>query len=137
MLKCFFILIVTLFFISCGDKNSDTTDNRSSANEKSESDEDTAMTPEEMFSSAIVQDMLGLEEDIDLQVYLEDEIFPMLSAAGKVTFDRVSSSMYLLSFQESGAEKNFLIKKYYDPQNNEIKFEKAEIQLRPEDQFLK
>lgn len=128
-----FLISITLF--SCSDKTDKPTSDNSM--NQGETAEDTTMTPEEIFSTSLIQDIIGVEEDIDLQVYLEEEIYPMLSTAGKVSIDKISSSLYLLSYQESGTSKNFILKKYFDPQNNEIKFEKTETQLTPEDQFLK
>lgn len=124
--------------MSCGNKNNDSGDSsKDSIYDQNESSEDTTLTPDVIFSNAMIQDILSEEEDVDLQVYLEEDIYPMLSVAGKVTLDKVSSSLYLLSYREGGTVKNFLIKKYFDPQNNEIKFEKTETQLSPENQFLK
>ncbi|MFZ1319924.1 MAG: hypothetical protein WAT71_00060 [Ignavibacteria bacterium] len=128
-----FLFAIALY--SCGDKTDKPTSDNSM--NQVETAEDTTMTPDEIFSTSLIQDIIGVEEDIDLQVYLEEEIYPMLSTAGKVSIDKISSSLYLLSYQESGAGKNFILKKYFDPQNNEIKFEKTETQLTPEDMFLK
>ncbi|HAY34165.1 MAG TPA: hypothetical protein PK536_01430 [Ignavibacteria bacterium] len=132
------ILFVLITSSSCSNKgNENTEDGSNDREERSGNSDDTTMTPEEVFSSALVQDILGDEEDVDLQYYLEEEIYPLLSTAGKVTIDRISSSLYLLSFQENGIQKNILIKKFFDPQNTEIKFERTETQSGPENQFLK
>ncbi|MBK8983995.1 MAG: hypothetical protein IPM38_17170 [Ignavibacteria bacterium] len=132
------ILFVLFAFSSCNDKSNENSESgNDDTEERDGNSEDTTMTPEEIFSSALVQDILGDEEDADLQFYLEEEIYPLLATAGKVTIDRISSSLYLISFQENGIQKNFLIKKYFDPQNPEIKFERTETQSGPESQFLK
>jgi len=133
-MKIIFLFLAIVLY-SCGDKGENSSSDYST--NQSETAEDTTMTPDEVFSTSLIQDIIGVEEDIDLQVYLEEEIYPMLPTAGKVTIDKISSSLYLFSYQESGASKNFILKKYFDPQNNEIKFEKTETQLTPEDQFLK
>ncbi|MBS1518714.1 MAG: hypothetical protein JSS91_11560 [Bacteroidetes bacterium] len=132
-------LILTAFiFLSCGNNKSVKEESsKDSKNIQNESVEDTAMTPEEIFSSSLVQDILGEDEDIDLQFYLEEEIYPQVSSAEKITLDRISSSLYLLSYREKGTEKNFVLKKYYDPVSSEIKFDKTETQFNPEKQFLK
>ncbi|MBK9334766.1 MAG: hypothetical protein IPM96_20800 [Ignavibacteria bacterium] len=132
------ILFVLFSAASCNDTSKENSETGNDDTEETGGDsEDTTMTPAEIFSSALVQDILGDEEDADLQFYLEEEIYPLLSGAGKVTIDRISSSLYLISFQENGTQKNFLIKKYFDPQNPEIKFERTETQSGPESQFLK
>ena len=91
-------------------------------------DSDTTMTAEETFSSALVQNIMGEEGDDDLQFYLEEHIFPIVSKSGKISLERVSSSVYLLSYDENGIMKNLLIRKFYNPVKDEFVFEKSETQ---------
>ncbi|HMS33497.1 MAG TPA: hypothetical protein PKC91_05355, partial [Ignavibacteria bacterium] len=92
---------------------------------------------EESFSSALVEDIMGENEDVDLQYYLEEQIYPLISKSDKVTIDRISSSLYLLSYNENGAMKNFLLQKFYNPVKDEIVFEKSETQINTLKQFVK
>lgn len=130
-LKIPFALIISLILISCNKddapkEKTDTQNNQSQDENGNENDSDSTMSPEEAFSSALVQDILGENDDPDLQIYLEEQIFPLVSKSNKVTIDRVSSSQYLLSYDEAGALKNLVIQKYYSPGKDEFVFEKKE-----------
>ncbi|MCB0727648.1 MAG: hypothetical protein KDD00_09295, partial [Ignavibacteriae bacterium] len=109
MSKLVLILIATLFLFSCG-KSEDQKQRSESQNnqtqEESSDETDTTMTVEEAFSTALVQVIIGDEEDPDLQDYLEEVIYPVVSKSDKVTIDKISSSLYLLSYNESGTMKN-------------------------------
>ena len=111
------ILLCTVFY-SCN-KDSSKEQNSSKSGKQTEevadteTESDTEMTPEEIFSSSLVQDIMGDEENADLQIYLEEQIYPLVSKSGKVTLDKISSSLYLLSYEEGGVMKNYLLQKFY------------------------
>lgn len=115
LLTAFFLLILVC---SCGIEND--------SEDESSSDSDTILTPAERFSLSLTQEILD-EEDEDLQKYLEEEFFTLASNSPKVTIDKVSSSLYIFSFQSDTVMKNFLLQKFYVPVNEEFVFEKSEI----------
>ena len=133
------MIAFSLFLFSCNKETplKQKTETPKTENHDDVNDTDSAMTAEESFSSALVQDIMGENEDADLQYYLEEEIYEMVSKSEKVTLDRISSSLYLLSYYEGGTLKNFLIQKFYNPQKDEISFEKSETQSNTFKQFVK
>jgi hypothetical protein len=132
MIKYFGLLLLTLLIISCGDdKKSDT-----ETTDKDESDT-ISLSPEELFSSTLLEDILQSSEDDDLKSYLEGEIYPIVANSTKVTIDRVSASLYLLSYDENGVQKNFIIQKFYNPSSLEMYFEINELETNAVDQYLK
>ena len=138
--KLVIVLIICSVFISC-DKETKTDQSSSKSdkgtNEITESETDSVMTPEEIFSSSLVQDIIGNDEDIELQIYLEEQIYPLVSKSNKITIDKISSSLYLLSYEESGVMKNFILQKFYNPVKDEFVFDKTETQLNAFKQFVK
>lgn len=138
--KLVIVLIICSVFISC-DKETKTDQSSSKSdkgtNEITESETDSVMTPEEIFSSSLVQDIIGDDEDIELQIYLEEQIYPLVSKSNKTTIDKISSSLYLLSYEESGVMKNFILQKFYNPVKDEFVFDKTETQLNAFKQFVK
>ncbi|MBK7254442.1 MAG: hypothetical protein IPI04_11150 [Ignavibacteria bacterium] len=138
--KLVIVLIICSVFISC-DKETKTDQSSSksdkTANEITESETDSVMTQEEIFSSSLVQDIIGDDEDIELQIYLEEQIYPLVSKSNKTTIDKISSSLYLLSYEESGVMKNFILQKFYNPVKDEFVFDKTETQINSFKQFVK
>ena len=132
MIKYSVLLLITLFLISCGQEG---TDNKDITNEQ-ESDT-IALSPEEIFSSTLVEDILQTGNDEDLKIYLEEEIYPLVSNSNKVTLDRVSASLYLLTYEDNGDDKNFIIQKFYSPVNFEVFFEKRETETNAINQYFK
>ena len=138
--KLVIVLIICTVFISC---NKETKTDQSSSksdkgtNEITESETDSVMTPEEIFSSSLVQDIIGDDEDIELQIYLEEQIYPLVSKSNKTTIDKISSSLYLLSYEESGVMKSFILQKFYNPVKDEFVFDKTETQINSFKQFVK
>ncbi|MEO8447106.1 MAG: hypothetical protein ABI528_06400 [bacterium] len=137
--KIILLLFISMVFIASCNKDTpqkpETQTSRTDMTE--ESDQDTNMTSEEIFSSSLVQNILGEDDNDDLQIYLEDQIYPIVSASGKVTLDRVSASLYLLSYDEKGTMKNLLIQKFYDPVKDEFIFDKSETSTDARKQFVK
>ena len=138
--KLVIVLIICSVFISC-DKETKTDQSSSKSdkgtNEITESETDSVMTPEEIFSSSLVQDIIGDDDDIELQIYLEEQIYPLVLKSNKITIDKISSSLYLLSYEESGVMKNFILQKFYNPVKDEFVFDKTETQINSFKQFVK
>lgn len=138
IIKYILIGIIFISFISCG-KN-DVVKNIEKKVEKEyaeDNDGDTsALTPQEELSNALVNNILDIYDE-DLQIYIEDEIYPIVSKSNKITIDKVSSSLFLLQYEESGNIKNILIQKFYSPVKGDFFFEKREIQNDAVKQFLK
>lgn len=138
--KLVIVLIICSVFISC-DKETKTDQSSSKSdkgtNEITESETDSVMTQEEIFSSSLVQDIIGDDEDIELQIYLEEQIYPLVLKSNKITIDKISSSLYLLSYEESGVMKSFILQKFYNPVKDEFVFDKTETQLNAFKQFVK
>jgi len=135
----FFILIISFTFYSCKNETS-TKPKVEVKNTESNSDEedgDSTLTPEEVFSSALIQDIIGEDENVDLQIYLEEQIYTTASKSAKITLDRVSGSLYLLSYDENGVMNNYILQKFYNPVKDEFIFEKTEVQTNAVKQFLK
>ncbi len=132
MLKYFCLLLLTLMIISCGDD----TKNDTETTDKDEGDT-ISLSPEELFSSTLLEDILQSGEDEDLKNYLEEEIYPIVSNSTKVTLDRISASLYLLTYDENGVQKNFILQKFYNPSNLEMYFEKIETETNAVDQYFK
>ncbi|MBL8006933.1 MAG: hypothetical protein JNJ56_05335 [Ignavibacteria bacterium] len=137
-LRNIIFLLIVMSFLSCGKENEKKNKTEIQNNVSSEEDEDdTPMSPEEVFSSTLTQGMAGDDEIQDLQLYLEEQIYPSVSKSEKVTLDRISVSLYLLSYNESGVQKNFTLQKFYNPAKDEVFFERKEIQSDAVKQFLK
>ncbi len=138
--KLLFLFLISSAFYSCNKEtgtNKNSTESRKQTDEVTETETDSVMTPEEIFSSSLVQDIMGEEEDIDLQIYLEEQIYPLVSKSDKITLDKISSSLYLVSYRENGIMRNFILQKFYNPLKDEFLFEKIDTQLNAVKQFLK
>ena len=131
----FFLVVV---FVSCGKDDVVKKIEKKIVTENIE-DEDsdtTALPPEEAFSSAMVNNILDVYDE-ELQVFLEDSIFPVVSKSEKITMDKISSSLFLLQYFENGNAKNILIQKFYNSPEDEFFFEKREVQFDALKQFIK
>lgn len=132
MVKYFILLLIVLFLNSCGQ------DRTNEDNLSNDQESDTiALSPEEIFSSTLVDDILQAGDDEDLKLYLEEEIFPLVSNSNEVTLDRVSASLYLLTYDDNGTDRNFIIQKFYSPVNFEVFFEKRETETNALNQYFK
>ena len=134
-MKFYLTIFIVLFIYSCGNKEDSKSGERNDE-EQTESASDTLLTPEEIFSTSLVQEILD-EEDEELQVYLEEEFYSVASRSPKVTIDKISSSQYIFSFESDSTMKNFLIQKFYIPGKDEFIFEKREIEINSSDKLLK
>ena len=130
--------VIIVIFISCG-KNDVVKNIEKKVEIEYAEDNDgdtTALTPQEEFSNALVNNILDINDE-DLQIYLEDEIYPIVSKSNKTTLDKVSSSLFLLQYEDSGNMKNILIQKFYSPAKDDFFFEKREVQGDAVKQFVK
>jgi PBP1b-binding outer membrane lipoprotein LpoB len=140
MSKLIILLTFALLLNSCGkdDNVKETSEKEKNQTQEENSDEsDSTMTVEEAFSTALVQDIIGNQEDPELQIYLEEQIYPIASKSDKVTIDKISSSLYLLSYNDNGAMKNILIQKFYNPVEDEFIFESRDTDANSLKQFVR
>ncbi len=133
-----FMLISSFALASCG--NNDPVDedgtNSEIVNEQEDGDT-TALSEAELFSLILVNDVLQGTEENDLQLYLEEEIYPIVGKASKVTLDRLSASVYIVTYELNGERKSLLIQKFYDPVNEVIVFEKTETSYGLKSQYVR
>ena len=136
--EIFSILIMMLFVIASGGcgKGEEKSTNESTSKTESQ-DQDSVLSPEEIFSATLVQGIVGEEDDPDLEAFLEEDLYGELKNSKAVTMDRISSSMYVIEFENLGQMKSYLIRKYYNPQKDEYYFEKTAFDLDVKKQFLK
>lgn len=146
-MKLFFLSLIIISFsvfaliTGCGKEKSINTGNEQKQQQQQQmgiDDEDTtSLTPAESFASTLCQDILNDDSEVELESYLIDVIYPKVSGSSKITIDKVSSSIYLLTYFEGNTEKHIMIQKYYNPQKDEILFESSETSLSSNKQFLK
>jgi len=135
--KYIFFVLIVLVFVSCSKDDVKKTIEKKIETQVSDEDEDTtAMTPQEAFSSALVNNILNTGDE-ELQIYLEEVIYPIVSKSNKVTIDNISSSLFLLQYEDNGSTKNILIQKFYNPSKDEFFFEKREVQNDAIKQYVK
>ena len=127
MNKFFILFSFLLLFISCGKEKVQEPKPENKTQEQKTDEDTTTLSPQEAFSSALVNDILDVDDE-DLQIYLEEEFYPQLSKLDKVTIEKISTSVYILTYFENDKEKNYLIQKWYNPVTDEIIFDKKEVQ---------
>ena len=133
----FILLFSGIFLYSCG-KNDIIKEKPNVSESESQEPEDTVqLTPAELFSNAMCDNFLNDTDDEDLQIYLEEEIYPVVSKSDKVTIDKLSASIYLLSYSEGNESKNILIQKYYNPKIDEIYFLKEVVTFDAKKYYIK
>jgi len=98
-----------------------------------ENPEDSTMTPEEQFSSAIMSDFLDDSDDEDLQDYLETEIYKYAQNYNGVSLIELSPSTWFVSFEKDGNNKNFILQKYIDFKTSDVYFRMKETSLSATD----
>lgn len=134
------VVLSVIFLYACGnnepahDENGNT---ETETTEEQESGDTTSLTEAELFSMVLVNDVLQGQEENDLQVYLEEEIYPTMEGATKVTLDRLSASVYILTYERDSSKSSILIQKFYDPANEQIVFEKTETGYGLKSQYVK
>ncbi|MBI5402688.1 MAG: hypothetical protein HY959_04765 [Ignavibacteriae bacterium] len=135
-LKYIIFGFLVLGFFSCGKEEVKKIEKKIITENDEEESDTTVMTPAEIFSDALTTNILN-DYDEELQVYLEETIYPLASKSSKATIDRVSSSLYLFQYEEGGNTRNILIQKFYNPLKDEYFFEKRDVQSDAVKQFLK
>ncbi|MFZ4589669.1 MAG: hypothetical protein ACOYN6_01610 [Ignavibacteria bacterium] len=145
-MKSYFLSLIIVCFSAillaagCGKEKSINTANEQKQQQQQmgiEDEDTTALTPAESFATALCQDILNDDSEADFESYLIDVVYPKVSGSTKVTLNRVSSSIFLLTYFEGSTENHLLIQKYFNPQKGEIFFESSETSLSPSKQFLK
>lgn len=131
------LILISIVLFSCNKKEESVSEPEKESKEIVEDDSDSALTVEEAFSSNLVEGILGDEDEVELQLYLEQEIYPLLSKSNKITLDRISSSLFLLTYENNGTIKNLLIQKFYNPSTDEFVFDRRETETNSIKQFLK
>lgn len=131
MRKLFFLFVLFVFAISAACKKSPEKINNGDLN----SEDTTALMPAQNFAITLVEDFIN-EDDPELEAFLEKVIYPIIAKADKVTIDKLSDTVYLITYFLEGVEKNVLIEKYFSPSKEEIFFEYKEIKYSRLTSFL-
>lgn len=141
LVRLFFIsfsVAILLMIGSCNkevSKDSEQTRTKSENREEDDNNNDSNFTPAELFGSSLVEDILGEDNEVELQIYLEEQIYPLVSKSSKVTIDKISPSLYLLTYEANGALKQLAIQKFYNPVKEEFVFEMKETDSIPNLKF--
>lgn len=116
-MKYLFVILFVSFLISaCGKDNSTNNDNQSQ--------QDTIeLEKDEMFGFTLVTEILETEDE-NLEAYLTTQIYPLAANSKKVTMERISGTVYYLNIINEKDTSQIWIKKFYNPQNEEVVFEK-------------
>lgn len=132
------ILFAALIFSACGNNEPAHDNNNPDSESTDEEDGDTtSLSDAELFSMVLTNDILQGTEETDLQAYLEEEIYPMVEKASKVTLDRLTASVYILTYELNGSKSSLLLQKFYDPVNQQIVFEKTETGYGLKSQYVR
>jgi hypothetical protein len=131
-MKYLIILLALASFISCSkdDKPVPQQQNQQKVSQDEvDNPADTILTPEEKFSASIMIDFLGDSDDEDLASYLETEIYKMSADYNGVTVVEITPSTWLVTFEKSGALKNYILQKFVDFKTNDYYFTFKETSL--------
>jgi PBP1b-binding outer membrane lipoprotein LpoB len=128
------ILAVVLLLCGCSkeERKSPSTTDKEATEET-----DTPLTPEENLSTSLVQGILGIEDDPDLESFIEDQLYPELKGSKAITMERLSASIFMIEFESNGQMRSYILRKFYDPQKDEYYFEKTVSENEVKKQFLK
>jgi hypothetical protein len=139
MKALFFLLMVYLLLAAgCGKTEKETQKNKQRDQEQIESENDTtSLTPAESFAAAMTQEILNDETEVELESFLAEKVYPLVSGSKKVTLDKISSSLYLLKYFNENTETNILIQKFYNPSEDSFSFEITETRTNNIKQFVK
>ncbi len=116
-LKFLLVLIFAITLAACSDKDK--------ADEDANDGDTSQMVRGVLFSSIMLNDFLQLEDDEDLGMYLETEIYPQLAGSTRVTMDRLTGSVYSLEFDSAGTMRSYIIERFYDPKSEKTFFVKS------------
>ncbi|MGB9696833.1 MAG: hypothetical protein ACP5P3_08860 [Ignavibacteria bacterium] len=120
----FFLFVLFIFAIFAACKKLPEKVNNEDVN--SHSEDTVSLTPAQNFAIILVEDFIN-EDDPDFEAFLENIIYPIVAKADKVTIDKLSDTIYLLTYFLEGTEKNILIEKYFSPSKEETFFEYKEV----------
>jgi hypothetical protein len=134
----FLVLLFSLSFFSCSKDSDKVTDKKE---QKVQEDEefnpaDTNLTVEEKFSASILDDFLSNSDDDDLAAYLEDELFKYNDKYRGASLTQITESLWLVSLENQGTAKNFLLQKFVDFKTNDYYFNLKETTLTINDVAL-
>ncbi len=138
LFNIFFILLFSLALLSCSKDSDKVTDKKE---QKVQEDEefnpaDTNLTVEEKFSSSILNDFVSSSEDDDLAAYLEDELFKYNDKFRGASLTQLTESLWLVTLENQGTTKNFLLQKFVDFKSNDYYFNLKETSLTVNDAAL-
>ena len=118
MYKYLYILLISIVMFSACSEKDKTAEN--------EDDQDTTqLTKGVLFSAVMLNDFLQLEDDEDLGLFLENEIYPLVAGSPRVSMDRLSGSEYLVTYDSAGQNKNLIIQRFYNPKGEHTFFVKT------------
>lgn len=137
--KLFNIIIIILFslvLLSCSkDKVADKKEQKVQEDEEL-NPADTNLTVEEKFSASILNDFVSSSEDEDLAAFLEDELFKYNDKFRGASLTQLTESLWLVTLENQGATKNFLLQKFVDFKTNDYYFNLKETSLTANDVAL-
>ncbi|KAA0211764.1 MAG: hypothetical protein OZ913_04175 [Ignavibacteriaceae bacterium] len=114
-----FAILLSITIVAC--KGDSTT-----GENQSDSDTSANLSKEELFADVMVNDFLK-EDDVELQEYLQTEIFPLTVNSERIYIEQLSTNEYLITMLEGDTKKNIIITKYFDSLNDQIFFERSEV----------
>lgn len=124
-MKYLFILFFCSALITACSKNNQNTNTSSNIDSQNEELDTAELEKDEMFGAVLTNDFLH-EDDADLETYLITQIYPLVSTSKKVAIDKISSSDFVLTYDDAGTIKKMLIQKYYNPLTEEVLFERSD-----------
>jgi len=141
-IRLLLVIFIAAFIISGCSKKDDkpvtekkqetTTEQQTNPNEI-ENPQDTVLSPEEQFSTAIMSDFLDGSDDEELQDYLETEIYKYSQNYNGVSLIEISPSTWFVSFEKDNNNKNFILQKYIDFKSGDSYFRMKETNLTVND----
>jgi bisphosphoglycerate-dependent phosphoglycerate mutase len=134
----FLLPVFLLITAGCGKNDKESQIKIQQEQELIESGNDTSsLTPAESFAAALTQEILNDETEVELESFLAEKVYPLVSGSKKVTIDKISSSLYLIKYFNENTEKNILIQKYYIPAEDSFSFEITETNTNSIKQFVR
>jgi hypothetical protein len=115
----YFLLVTALMFAACSERDKPEDE---AANDNNDT---TQLTKGVLFSAVMLNDYLQLEDDEDLGVYLETEIYPLVANSRKVSMERIAPAVYGLTYDSAGQTKSLIIERFYNPKEERVFFEKS------------
>lgn len=95
-----FAILLSITIVAC--KGDSTT-----GENQSDSDTSANLSKEELFADVMVNDFLK-EDDVELQEYLQTEIFPLTVNSERIYIEQLSTNEYLITMLEGDTKKTLL-----------------------------